>query len=174
MVTQTDVNKLIIRKGLTREQYTEMLNNGEIGPNDLCFVDDDIDTTPQEDSDALITSGGVYGALEDKQDTLSAGTNISISNNVISTPSTVLNKVKNTIVQIADFVSDERYSGYKYRADVPVNGITSNDYPHVMFSIEDCVSNNYASFVESGNGYVSIWCKELPESAVTIPVITFE
>lgn len=174
MVTQTDVNKLVIRKGLTKEQYTELLNAGQIGPNDLCFVEDDVDPTPEPGSDAYITSGAVYNALEDKQDTLSAGTNISISNNVISTPSTVLNKVKNTVVQVADFVSDERYSGYKYRADVPVNGITANDYPHVMFSIEDCVSNNYASFVESGNGYVSIWCKELPESAVTIPVITFE
>lgn len=111
---------------------------------------------------------------DSKQDLLTAGTNINISNNVISTPSTTLNKVKNTVVQVENFVSDERYSGYKYRADVPVNGITSNDYPHVMFSIEDCVSNNYASFVESGDGYVSIWCKALPESAVTIPVITFE
>lgn len=112
--------------------------------------------------------------IQQKQDILIEGTNINIHNNVISTPSTVLNKVKNVVVQTSDFVSDIRYSGYNYRADISVTGVTANDYPNVIFSIEDCLTNNYASFVESGNGYVSIWSKEVPESPITIPVITFE
>lgn len=72
MVTQTDVNKLIIRKNLTKAKYEELSQAGEISPNDLCFVEDDIDLEPQEGSDAYITSGVVYNALEGKVDKTSA------------------------------------------------------------------------------------------------------
>ena len=72
MVTQTDVNKLIIRKNLTKAKYEELSQAGEISPNDLCFVEDDIDSEPQEGSDAYITSGVVYNALEGKVDKTSA------------------------------------------------------------------------------------------------------
>lgn len=68
MVTQTDLNKLIIRKGLTKDQYEELVLAGLIGENDLCFVEDDVDPSPQPGSDAYITSGAVYNALEDKLD----------------------------------------------------------------------------------------------------------
>lgn len=71
MVTQTDVNKLIIRKGLTKEQYEELVSAGLIGKNDLCFVEDDVDPSPQPGSDSYITSGAVYDALADKVDKVS-------------------------------------------------------------------------------------------------------
>ena len=103
-----------------------------------------------------------------------AGTGMSIVGNVISTTATTLHKISNTTVQVSDFVSDNTYTGYSYRADVTVNGITANDYPTVIFSPEDSISNNFARFVESGNGYVSIWCKQIPESSITIPTITYE
>ena len=112
--------------------------------------------------------------LNDKQDALTAGTNIEITNNVISTTSTMLHKVLNTVVQVASFVSDDTYEGYLYRVDIPVTGITANHVPYVMLSITDSISANYSTFVESGDGYVSMWSKALPESAITIPVITYE
>jgi len=109
-----------------------------------------------------------------KQDVLTAGTNIEITNNVISTTSTMLHKVLNTVVQVSSFVSDDTYEGYLYRVDIPVAGITANHVPYVMLSITDSISANYSTFVESGDGYVSMWSKALPESAITIPVITYE
>lgn len=46
------------------------------------------DTTPTDSSTKAITSGGVYTALAAKQDSLTAGTNVSISNNTISATDT--------------------------------------------------------------------------------------
>lgn len=42
------------------------------------------DTTPTNSSTKPVTSGGIYTALSGKQDALTAGTNITIQNNVIS------------------------------------------------------------------------------------------
>ena len=108
------------------------------------------------------------------QPLLTAGAGMSIVGNTISTTATTLHKVANTTVQVSEFIADSQYTGYNYRADITVTGITANDYPNVIFAVEDCISNNYSRFVESGNGYVSIWCKALPESAITIPTITYE
>lgn len=52
------------------------------------------DNTPTQNSDNPVKSNGIYLALSDKQDTLTAGNNITIQNNIISAiDNTVLNGV---------------------------------------------------------------------------------
>lgn len=43
-----------------------------------------LDDEPTEDSDSLVKSGGVYDALADKQDTLTAGNGITLTNGVVA------------------------------------------------------------------------------------------
>lgn len=163
MPVDTTLSSLVINK-LTTAQYEQLVENDQINENELYLTTDNSYPTQQD----------METALAGKQDVLTAGTGMSIVGNTISTTATTLHKVTNTVVQVSDFVADAQYTGYNYRADVPVTGITANDYPNVIFAVEDCISNNYSRFVESGNGYVSIWCKVLPESAITIPTITYE
>lgn len=40
MVTQSSVNKIVIRKNLTQEKFDELISRGEIGPNDISLVND--------------------------------------------------------------------------------------------------------------------------------------
>lgn len=135
-----------------------------------------VDGTPTAGSLNLITSGAVYAAMGGSGEGPSyvAGEGIEISNGVISTTATTLHKQLNTTVAVSEFVEDTRYGPYNYRADVAVEGITENDYPFVSFTIEETLLSNYAPFAESGNGYVSIWCEELPETDLVIPLITYE
>lgn len=135
-----------------------------------------VDGTPTAGSLNLITSGAVYAAIGGSGEGPSyvAGEGIEISNGIISTTATTLHKQLNTTVAVSEFVEDTRYGPYNYRADVAVEGITENDYPFVSFTIEETLLSNYAPFAESGNGYVSIWCEELPETDLVIPLITYE
>lgn len=163
MPVDTKLNNVIVNT-LTTAKYNELLQEDKIKDDEFYLTTDVTYPTEQQ----------MNSALSDKQDSLTPGSNIRIVNNVISTSATTLYKVKNIVVPISDFVSDLRYNGFKYRADISVAGVNVNHFPTVVFSIEDCISENYSSFVESGNGYVSIWAKELPDSALTIPLITYE
>lgn len=163
MSADTKLNNLIINK-LTTAKYEELVENDQINDNEFYLTTDTNYPTEEE----------IETALAGKQDVLTAGAGMSIVGNTISTTATTLHKVANITVQVSEFIADSQYTGYNYRADITVTGITANDYPTVIFSPEDSISNNYSRFVESGNGYVSIWCKTLPEAAITIPTITYE
>lgn len=63
MPTDTNVNGLVINK-LTKAQYDAIQNPSE---TELYLVEESIDTTPTSGSDNLVTSGGVYSALQDKE-----------------------------------------------------------------------------------------------------------
>jgi hypothetical protein len=54
---------LVINK-LTKAQYDAIQNPSE---TELYLVEESIDTTPTSGSDNLVTSGGVYSALQDKE-----------------------------------------------------------------------------------------------------------
>lgn len=77
MATDTTVNNLIINK-LTKAQYEAIASPSD---TELYLVPDEIDSTPTSGSDNPVTSGGVYTALWNKQDTLVSGTNIKTINN---------------------------------------------------------------------------------------------
>ena len=65
MPTDTSVNSLVINK-LTKAQYDAIQSPSE---TELYLVEESIDTTPTSGSENLVTSGGVYTALQGKADT---------------------------------------------------------------------------------------------------------
>lgn len=66
MPTDTSVNNLVINK-LTKAQYDGIVTKSE---TELYLVPDEIDTVPTSGSSNPITSGSVYTALQNKQDTI--------------------------------------------------------------------------------------------------------
>ena len=64
MPTPTNVNGLKINK-LTKVQYDDIQNPSE---TELYLVEESIDTAPTSGSDNPVSSGGVYTALQNKED----------------------------------------------------------------------------------------------------------
>lgn len=77
----------------------------------------------------------------------------------------------NTLVNAASFVADSTYDDYGFRAAVTLSGVTSTMIPEVVFSLADAVSGIFAPIAESYNGGVYLYASDVPESAITIPVI---
>ena len=77
MATDTIVSNLIINK-LTKAQYDAISSPSD---TQLYLVPDEIDSTPTSGSSNPVSSGGVYTALDGKQETLVSGTNIKTINN---------------------------------------------------------------------------------------------
>ena len=75
--SDTSVNSLVINK-LTKAQYDALETKSE---TELYLVPDEIDNAPTSGSNNPVKSGGVYTALQDKQDALVSGTNIKTVNN---------------------------------------------------------------------------------------------
>lgn len=73
MPTDTTVNTLVINK-LTKAQYDEIQNPS---PTELYLVPDEIDNVPTSGSDNPVKSGGIYTALEEKQDTIDSSHKLS-------------------------------------------------------------------------------------------------
>ena len=77
----------------------------------------------------------------------------------------------NTFVSASQFVSNTTYEDYGFRASVPLSGVTSTMIPEVVLSLTDAVSGIFAPVAESYNGGVYLYASDVPESAITIPVI---
>ena len=73
MATDTTVNSLIINK-LTKAQYDAIQNKSD---TELYLVPDEVDSTPTSGSENPVTSGGVYSALSEKQDTIDSSHKLS-------------------------------------------------------------------------------------------------
>ena len=72
------------------------------------------------------------------------------------------------------FVSDDTYADYPYKADIPVDDALTDNIPTVNFALEQAESGNYAPVALSGNGYVRIYAKEIPEANFVIPSIILQ
>ena len=77
----------------------------------------------------------------------------------------------NTSVPASAFVDDSTYDDFGFRAAVALSGVTSTMIPEVVFSLADAVSGIFAPIAESYNGGVYLYASDVPESAITIPVI---
>jgi hypothetical protein len=71
MATDITVSNLIINK-LTKAQYDEIQSPSE---TELYLVEESVDTTPTSGSSNLISSGGVYTALQGKATKVSGSVN---------------------------------------------------------------------------------------------------
>lgn len=68
MPTEQNLINLVVNKVDTLETYKAMKNAGKVNPDELYSIEElndlTIDAVPSEDSPNLVTSGGVYQAIQ--------------------------------------------------------------------------------------------------------------
>lgn len=79
---------------------------------------------------------------------------------------------QNISCPVAQWYDDsvQTYGDYPYKADLYIQGVTSDMVPIVNFAAAEQESGNYTGS-ESTTNVVSIWAKEIPSAALTIPNI---
>ena len=77
----------------------------------------------------------------------------------------------NVSVATSAWVSDNTYTGYDYKAVISTANVTSSMFSIVAFAPDDAESGNFAPVSDPGSGSVTIYAKEVPDSAITIPSI---
>lgn len=65
------------------------------------------------------------------------------------------------------------FTDFTYKAQIPLGEVTGNDFPIVAFSPTDAVSGNFCPIAYCFDGYVEIWARAIPGTAISIPAITF-
>ena len=78
----------------------------------------------------------------------------------------------NTSVAQADWVADNTYIGYGYKATLTLTGVTADMIPQVIYSADEAVSGNYLPIAESYAGGIYIYSKV--DTAITIPTIILQ
>lgn len=79
--------------------------------------------------------------------------------------------VTNISCPLSAWVSDTTtYTDYQFKANLTVTGATADYIPLVNFAPTEQESGNYIG-ATSGDGIVTIWCKNKPSGAITIPNI---
>ena len=65
------------------------------------------------------------------------------------------------------------FEDYTYKAQIPLGEVTGSDFPIVAFAPSDAVGGNYCPIAYCFDGYVEVWAKAIPATAITVPAITF-
>lgn len=79
---------------------------------------------------------------------------------------------ENVTVLSTDWVEDTTYEEFGYKADISCEGTTVDYFPEVVFSLAEAISGNYSPICSSGEGIVTIYAVDLPETDITIPTIS--
>lgn len=74
-----------------------------------------------------------------------------------------------TDVVADNWIQEDVYKDYPYRADLSLEGVTAGDYAEVVFSMDDSITGNYAPLCETKEGIVSIWSAE--DKTIIVPTI---
>lgn len=74
-------------------------------------------------------------------------------------------------VATSSWVSDSTYDDYDYKAVISLNDVTAAMIPDVVFDPDDATGGNFAPVALAGAGSVTIYAKEIPSAAITIPSI---
>lgn len=152
--------------------FVPVIDNGSCAVNDRCM--------PGKDGTAVKdTTGNGFLVVERIDRThvlimLDPGANLSakLSNMVEDGVKSVQNlKFENVVVQPGDFISDETYPDFPYRAAVTLAEVDSKMIPGVAFSVADAMSGNFAPVAAAYAGGVYIYAARIPETAITIPTI---
>ena len=79
---------------------------------------------------------------------------------------------QNISCPVAQWAEDaaKTYENFPYKADLYIAGVTADMVPIVNFAATEQESGNYTGS-ESTTNVVSIWAKEIPSAALTIPNI---
>lgn len=83
--------------------------------------------------------------------------------------------VTNTVVAVEDWAADNTYADFPYKATISVPQAQgySNVVFEVIFDVPEAISGNYAPvcYYDEIHETLSIWAKEVPAQAITIPLI---
>jgi hypothetical protein len=74
-------------------------------------------------------------------------------------------------VAVADWEADATYTDYDYKAEIDAPGVTSDFSPDVRFAYDEISSGIFGPIADTDTDKVIIYASEVPESAITIPVI---
>lgn len=80
--------------------------------------------------------------------------------------------LKFTNLSASSWVSDYTYNDYPYRCDLTCNGVTSDMYAEVVFSVMQASGGDYAPICETKTNAVSIWSKQNVTISVPTIIIT--
>ena len=77
---------------------------------------------------------------------------------------------QNISCPVAQWYDDsvQTYGDYPYKADLYIQGVTSDMVPLVNFNANDQASGNFIG-ADSGTNIITIWCKDKPSATLTIP-----
>ena len=106
--------------------------------------DTPVDDAPTSGSANLVTSGGVYNAINTKH--------VVVSN-----------------VTASSWVADTTYSDYGYRCALAVTGVTASDVAEVVFGVAEATSGDYAPVCQTYAGGVYIYSKV--NTSITVPTV---
>ena len=76
-------------------------------------------------------------------------------------------------VVVGAWAADGTYTDYPYRAAIPMDGATTDNFPYVEFEQNEQESGNFADVCISYDGGVYIFCKEIPSSSITVNVYLY-
>lgn len=117
---------------------------------------------------------GTYSGATPNLPTLngSAGSQNTVSRGDHSHPSETFT-LTGLIIPTSEWVADNTYGIYTWRASITNSSITANHTPIVMFSQVDSSLGIFSQVAETGSGVVYIYASEVPESVTTINSIIF-
>lgn len=75
------------------------------------------------------------------------------------------------VVAVADWQADATYTGFSYKAEISMPGVTADYSPDVRFDFDDINSGVFAPVADAGTDKVIIYANAVPAAAITIPVI---
>lgn len=99
-------------------------------------------------------------------------TQIIAINGVLQKLNAMMSISTNVSCPVAQWAEDaaKTYENFPYKADLYIAGVTADMVPIVNFAATEQESGNYTGS-ESTTNVVSIWAKEIPSAALTIPNI---
>ena len=98
-------------------------------------------------------------------------TSITINGNALTGNITTQLTFTSISVATSAWTRDSTYTGYDYKAVISTSNVTATLTPIVVFAPEEALSGNFAPVASPGAGSVTIYAKEVPEAAITIPTI---
>jgi len=99
-------------------------------------------------------------------------TQITTINGTLQTLNSMMSISTNVSCPVAQWATDtaKTYENFPYKADLYISGVTAEMVPIVNFAATEQESGNFTGS-ESATNVVSIWAKEIPSEAITIPNI---
>lgn len=153
---------------------TQQKIQNAVGTSACPFVTGIIDTLDIDDLIAQWSSefDVLFAELEEK---ISQAASQTIIDKSVTFPKLANDAVKrvvtNKTVAKANFVSDNTYTDYPYRAAITVKGVTTDMIPEIIFDVADAIGGNYSPVAQTYNGGIYIYAASPPDNNLTIPTI---